>query len=69
MINRTIQISFIVHDVISLLEKLVKYDTRTNENSPGKDVKQLFENEIEPQLKKYGFDIEYFESNGHYSIL
>ncbi len=69
MINRTIDIFDIVHDVISLLEKLVKYDTRTNENSPGKDVKELLEKEIEPQFKKYGFNIEYFESRGHYSIL
>ncbi|MHA2028437.1 MAG: M20/M25/M40 family metallo-hydrolase [Candidatus Kariarchaeaceae archaeon] len=58
-----------VDEVISLLEKLIQYDTRTNENSPGKEVKLLLENELEPEFKKYGFDVEYFESNGHFSLL
>lgn len=56
-------------NVISFLTKLVNYDTRTNVNSPGKEVKQLFEDELIPQFRNYGFEIEIFESNGHYSIL
>ncbi|MCH8909073.1 MAG: M20/M25/M40 family metallo-hydrolase, partial [Candidatus Heimdallarchaeota archaeon] len=56
-------------DVIELLKKLVSYDTRTNHSQPGKDVKVLLENEIEPRLKEFGFDVEYIEVKGHYSIL
>lgn len=61
--------NFYVDEVISFLAKLIKYDTRTNVNSPGKEVKQLLENELIPKFKTHGFDTEIFESNGHYSLL
>ncbi|MCE7736915.1 MAG: M20/M25/M40 family metallo-hydrolase [Candidatus Heimdallarchaeota archaeon] len=60
---------FYVENVISFLTKLVNYDTRTNVNSPGKEVKQLLDEELIPRFKKYGFETEIFESNGHYSLL
>ncbi len=56
-------------DVVEILRKLVKYDTRTNESLPGPEVKQLLENEIEPVLVENGFEVDYFESNGHHSLL
>ena len=54
--------------VLDLLARLVKYDTRTNENTPGKEVLQLIQAELEPKFKEFGFESKIFESNGHYSI-
>ncbi|MHA2171204.1 MAG: M20/M25/M40 family metallo-hydrolase [Candidatus Kariarchaeaceae archaeon] len=56
-------------DIIDILEKLVAYDTRTNETTPALEGKKLLENEIEPRLIECGFQVEYFESEGHHSIL
>jgi succinyl-diaminopimelate desuccinylase len=69
MINIKYKTKAFVNDVISFLERLIQYDTRTNENSPGKDVKPLLESELESKFRENGFDVEYFESNGHHSLL
>lgn len=56
-------------DVIELLDKLVSYDTRTARNQAGPEVKELLQNEIVPIFDELGLTHQFFESEGHHSIL
>lgn len=54
---------------LELLSKLLSYDTRVGIDKPGKEIKIMLEELIDPILVENGFETELINSKGHWSIL